>query len=404
MSDEFLICEHCLADNELRSELIERGSPIAECKICKHKGGRSLPASDARVKRIFRALVRLNFSEWDYNHHLGGAALEDLVLSSHCIFDLGAEASALDFEEAFLAMADSWYPPTPEEIELGGGYWDGNVLDGLRDRRDSRVESIVEQGFQRNYFDLIPQVNALIESIRADISSSLTAGSQFVRGRIGVKERKKKKNDFMPLNRPDYHYLPFSGPDIDSPPLDKASEGRLNRSRVSVLYLASNHQTAVAELRPHPGHLVSTSAFRLTKDIAVANFAKHDIRNFLTDERLEILRRILSFADVLNLPVQPDQNALYAVTQLFADSIREAGFAAVSFRSSLGDGTNLACFTSNVFEAILGSEQVHEVTALQYSIVEAQTLPRAYPHREFEPDDSDPFALFMNGMMRRLPQ
>jgi hypothetical protein len=404
MTNECAICEYCLSDNELRTELVDRGFPITECKICGHKGGRCLPAADARVKRIFRALVRLNFSEWDYNHHLGGESLEDLVLSSRSIFNLGAEASVLHFEEAFLVMADSWYPATSEEIALGGGYWDGNILDGLRVRRDDAVERVVKEGFQRNYFDVIPRVNALIESIRTDITSTLPAGSHFVRGRIGVKERMKRKERRFPPFRPEYHYLPFSGVDIGSPPIDKATEGRLNRPRVSVLYLASDHDTAVAELRPHPGHLVSTSVFRLKKDISVANLAKHDIRSFLSDERLEIFRRILSFADVINLPVQPDQNALYVVTQLFSDSIREAGFSAVSFRSSLGNGTNLTCFSSNAFELVPDSEKVHEVTALQYRITEATTLPQAYARDDFERDCNDPFALFIHGMIRRFPQ
>jgi RES domain-containing protein len=403
MSDEFLLCEHCLSDNELRAEVVDRGSPIAECKICGHKGGRALPATDERVKRIFRALVRLNFSEWDYNRHLGGESLEDIILRSRSIFNLGDEASVLDFENVFLVLENDWYPATSEGIELGGGYWDGCVLDGLRDRRDLEVEKVVEEAFQRNYFDVIPKVCALIESIRADVTTTLPSGSQFVRGRIGVNARMKVASTLHAM-RPSYHYLPFSGADIDSPPLEKATEGRLNRPRVSVLYLASDHQTAVAELRPHPGHLISTSVFRLKNDITIANFAAHDIRSFLSDERLDVLRRILSFADIINLPVQPDQKALYVVTQLFADSIREAGFSAVSFRSSLGPGTNLTCFCRNVFELVSDSEQVHEVTALQYSIIDATTLPRAYAKDKFEPDGDDPFALLVHGMQKRFSQ
>lgn len=386
-------------------ELADRGSPITKCKICGHKGGRSLPATDARVKRIFRALVRLNFSEWDYNHHLGGKSLEDLILSSRSIFHLSETASVEDFEEAFMAMEEGWYPATSEEIELGGGYWDNCILDGLRDRRDSWVERVVKEGFERNYFDIIPQVKELIASIRADISATLPSGSQYFRGRIGVKERMmKKKEDHFPPFRPDYHYLPFSGADIGSPPLDKATEGRLNRSRVRVLYLASDRHTAMAELRPHPGHLVSTSMFRLKRDIPIANLAEHDIRNFLSDERLEIFRRILSFSDVINLPVQPDQKVIYVVTQAVADSIRETGFSAVSFRSSLGEGTNLTCFRSDDFELVRGSEQAHEVTALKYSITEVKTLPQAYAKDQFERDGDDPFARLIHGMTRRLPR
>jgi len=64
--DEFLICEHCLAENELQDELRKRGVLVEECLICHAKGGRALPAQDPLVTRIFRALIRLNYSEWHY--------------------------------------------------------------------------------------------------------------------------------------------------------------------------------------------------------------------------------------------------------------------------------------------------------------------------------------------------
>ncbi len=323
MLNEPFLCEYCVADNELRLELQERGNAIETCLICHRKGGRALPASDTRVKRTFRALIRLNFSEWDYNDHIGGnKSLEMLVFESNAIFNLDENSSLDEFEQAYLTMEEEgWYPAAEESISLGGGYWDGCVLEGLRDRRDETVENVVSDALKRNWFEMEPSVKALIQSLRNDLSDVVPAGTEYFRARVGVQSRLKRKSTCLQDGQ-DFRYLPHAGKDIDKPPVAIATEGRFNRARVSILYLASDTRTAVAELRPHPGHLISTVKFRLNRDLRVASFAKHDIRYFLSDSRLEDLRRILSIADVLNVPVQPEHRSLYAITQLFSDAVR----------------------------------------------------------------------------------
>lgn len=404
MSDDLvdpILCEHCLADNELKYEIQQRGTVVERCPICHYEGGRALSATDARIKRIFRALIRLNFSEWDYNTHLGGDSLETVVMSSPAIFRLRADASLEAFEDAYLEMETrEWYPDTDEEISLGGGYWDGSVLDGLRDRRDPRVEKVVGAALQHNWFDTEAAARDLVERFRDDLTAIVPSGSDFFRGRIGVKSRLSAKDAPLADGRT-FRYLPFSGKDIDRPPLKLATEGRFNRARVSLLYLASDVQTAVAELRPHPGHLVSTAMFRLKRDLKVANFAKQDIRSFLSDQRLEDLRSILSIADVLNVPVQPEHRVLYAATQLFADVLRSAGFEGLTFNSTVGKGSNLTSFAGDAFELVAGSERVQDVVALEYRIEPSQTIATDYDVSAWQEDEDSPLATLLHGMARR---
>jgi hypothetical protein len=402
MNEEFLICEHCVSKNELHDELVTRGLPVGQCKICKNLGGKALPTSDPKIRRIFRALVRLNFSELQYNEHFSDDSLEHLVLRSKQIFDLNSSASIIDFEEAFLVMERGWYPSNEDEITLGGGYWNGNMLHGLRNRRDQEVERIVAECFARNYFEVLPQAKALIENLNNDICSTIHVGAEYLRGRVGVKA--SYTPDELYLGRIPRYYSPYVDSEIDRPPIARATEGRLNRPRVSVLYLASDVETAISELRPHPGHLVSTARFRVKKDISVANLARHDIRDFLSDGRLEVLRTILSISDVLNLPVQPEQKELYTVTQMFGDAVREAGFDAVSFRSSLAGGINLTCFAQDAFEIVSGSEQVHEIASLSYSIVAAPQIPKKYNEGDFTEIKGDPLSTIIYSMTRPFPE
>jgi hypothetical protein len=402
MLDEPFLCEFCVADNELRLELQERGTVIQECAICHCRGGRALPAADPKVKRTFRALIRLNFSEWEYNGHIGGNdSLEMLVFASKAIFNLNKSASVDEFEQAYLTMEEkSWYPDLEEDISLGGGYWDGGVLDGLRDRRDGTVEVLVSDALKLNWFEVEPNAKALVQSLREDLSRVVPQGAEYYRARIGVQSRLKRKRT-SPQDSQEFLYIPYVGKDIDRPPLSVATEGRFNRARVSILYLASDAPTAIAELRPHPGHLVSTAKFRLKRDLRVANFAEHDIRNFLSDTRLEDLRRILSIADVINVPVQPEHRFLYAVTQLFSDAVRAEGFEGLTFRSSVGAGTNLTCFVSDAFEMVEGSAGVQEMVSLQYRMAEMSVLPQDYEQESFVKDEDSPLATLLHGMTRQ---
>src|SRR5574338_155721 len=252
MPNEPFLCEFCVADNELRLELQERGTPVDKCPVCHQNGGRALPAADSRVTRLFRALARLNFSEWDYNTHIGGNSLQNVVFASKAIVNLGATCSELDFEEVFLTMeeASGWYPASEEDITLGGGYWDGGILDGLRDRRNLKVEGVVKDALERNYFETEPAARELVQALRADISHVVAAGTEFFRGRVGVQTRLREKH-CHPQEGQSFRYLPYTGKHIDRPPLILATEGRFNRPRVSILYLASDTETAVAEFRPH---------------------------------------------------------------------------------------------------------------------------------------------------------
>jgi hypothetical protein len=139
------------------------------------------------------------------------------------------------------------------------------------------------------------------------------------------------------------------------------------------------------------------------RNLTIANFAHQDIRSYLSDARLERLRRILSVADVLNVPVQPEHKVLYAVTQLFADVLREAGFDGVTYSSSLGRGVNLACFLSDAFELVPGSSGVQDVIGLEYNIRPSQVVEAEYDDETWTEDEDSPLAILLHGMARRVP-
>lgn len=388
MVDHLAFCEKCFSAKELISTVREHGIIIPYCPICHSRNVHALSASDELLKRIFRALVRLNYSEWEYNGKIGGEHLSYLLFGKNEIMNLDSTADELEFDSALTYIEDAWYPKDEKYISLGGGYWDFNVISGVKHNLDLRLTRILAKAFQQNYFELEKEVIQLLQSLKSDISVNLGAGRSYFRSRIGVKKRLKPTlHNFDP----DYYYVPFTGKDICAPPLYLTSEGRLNRSRVSILYLASDRETAVAEVRPHPGHLVSTAEFRLKEQLCVADFTEKDVRNYLSDSRLETLRLIFSFNAVLNLPVPPEQREFYLLTQLLSDCIRQMGFEGVIFKSSVGTGHNLACFSPSMFILQDGSEMVMEVKALQYEFGIGKSPPHDSSDDDFEEDSNTPF-------------
>lgn len=383
MIDEPSICENCLADNELKDEVLKRGHLIPKCKICHSTNVKAISANDNLLIRIFRALVRLNYSEWDYNPHLGGEYLQILIFNDKSIFNFDKNASALDFEQAFLVMEDEWYPENPEFITLGGGYWDGGIYNSIGKSINYDLLDIVGGTFNSNYYDLEERFAKQLEVLRSKITAEYASGTNFWRARIGVKSRLKSTSVFSN----DIKYIPHTGTQIGAPPIEKATEGRLNRERVSILYMASDDETAIAELRPHPGHLISLGQFQASKSIKYANLALHDIREFLSDDLLDSLNHILSISKVLNLPVQPENKSLYMATQLFADGIRKAGFEGVAFKSSLGRGVNFASFYPAHFEYIPNSGVVHKIKSLSYTSSPMNALQSTDRKDDFEEEN-----------------
>lgn len=402
MVDRTHICERCASDNELRLEIQERGVLAKTCPTCQRKGVRTLSAEDRRVKRIVRALIRVNYSEWHYNTHIGGSSLYNLMCKNEVVFSFDKHIDSPLPDEVWSAIEKDigWYPDSEEDITLGGGYSDGVILDAIRGNHSDFVHGLVNKGLHNNHFEVEPIVRKKLKTLSSYLALNIPAGAEYFRGRVGVSSRLSPVLP-EPGYPPEYKYQPYQSVDIDRPPLHLATEGRFNRTRVSVLYLASDSSTAVSELRPDPGHLVSISKFISVRDLKIANFASFDVRNFLSDSKLEQLREILSIGDILNVPVQPEHRYLYSVTQLFGDALRLEGFDGLTFKSSVGEGINLTCFVADAFTPIAGSEAVYEISSLRYELRSMPVIGENYDELEYLRDENSPLSTLLHSLAKK---
>lgn len=150
---------------------------------------------------------------------------------------------------------------------------------------------------------------------------------------------------------------------------DKAREGRANARGIPCLYVATHHETAIAEVRPWIGSFVSVALFEIVRDLKVVNVT--------TDNRSNLIFAVEPPADVrerqnwaaigraFSRPVTADDFiADYAPTQILAEVIRSEGFDGIAYGSSLGPGHNLALFDLDC--AILTGGQLMSIDGIQF--------------------------------------
>ena len=210
-----------------------------------------------------------------------------------------------------------------------------DFLQGMRDTCESRVKVI--------------QPNS--ELWRAQMGHNTLP---FMQGEIEIDDM------FVPYSEKRMRPLPYS-----------ATEGRANSKGIPCLYVASNKETAMSEIRPWLGSIVSVASFTNTEELRVIDFSKHHDETlpfFLTepDDSKKIEAVWIHIDKAFSVPVtNSDQKSDYAPTQILAELIKSLGYDGIAFRSSLNTGLNFALFNLNSVD--FRSCNLFEVNDIQFS-------------------------------------
>jgi hypothetical protein len=193
-----------------------------------------------------------------------------------------------------------------------------------------------------------PEQIAFLKTLLATSASYeelIASGSKLWRAQLG--------HDTYPSDEPGEEQLaPFSSKRM-KPLGDRAREGRANPKGIPYLYLATHQETAMAEVRPTVGSLVSVGRFELKCNVRVLNCVTGDHRIMAysqepdPEERARAVWQAIdhSFSQPVTLG---DDTADYAPTQIIAEFLRANGFDGVAYGSSFGPGHNVALFDLDV--------------------------------------------------------
>ena len=168
------------------------------------------------------------------------------------------------------------------------------------------------------------------------------------------------------LNQDDYEPIPFK-PDRMKPKKDFASEGRANPKGIPYLYLATNEKTAMSEVRPSLGEIISVGKFNSTKELKIIDFSIHQGKFYVKKpSQIEINEAVWRDMDkAFSIPVTISNfNSDYVPTQVIAELIKSLGYDGIAYKSSLAKGKNITLF--NLESASISERKICKVSKIDY--------------------------------------
>lgn len=360
-----VLCGPCAIATLLR-DLISYSLESGKCSLCGEESEHVLATNAPKFIRAVKALIRYHYSEWDYHSKLGGESFERLLLQENPLFTFRDDLKGDEYEDFILSIIERF--DSDQSITLFTAYgrdiYNYPPMAAVALGEHSLVSEIEREAKKKNHFLVESAYESNFLPLQEHVAHTISSGEVFYRARIGAVA---KAENYHYMERRAVFYDPFRGTDIGAPPVGLAAAGRLNRPGVSFLYLASDMDTAIAEVRPHPGEFVSVGAFTASHDISVADFSNHNLGNlYRNDEELLLLELIIAVEKTFSAMAPPSNQAKYSVTQVFAELFRKMGFGGIKYKSTVGNGSNLAIFTPDAFHWNTDSASAVKVEGVSY--------------------------------------
>jgi len=216
-----------------------------------------------------------------------------------------------------------------------------------------------------------PQVERFLEAVKETAKRRvcvLPAGERLWRAQLGCRD-----------SGPDRKPVPHE-PERMKPRPRRAQEGRANPKGIPCLYLARDRSTAIAETRPWKGAHVSVGKFTTCRDLKLVDCTKDErpCKRYGKEPRPEIREQAVwgSICHAFARPVNPcdcDDIADYVPTQTIAELLKTQGYDGIEYRSSLGEGRNIALFDLDAADLV-----IVYLFKVKNVVVTPQKTPRYY--------------------------
>jgi hypothetical protein len=180
----------------------------------------------------------------------------------------------------------------------------------------------------------------------------------------------------------------FSINEMGAPPFEKLRAGRINPEGITVLYLSSEMETALKEVRASVFDFVTIGNFKLKKNIKVVDLSKlATISPFLFQGKNEgdsdiliqyaVNRKVLKdISTEVAKPLRSSDSPLeYLPTQFISEFIKSQSYDGVKYASTMAENSyNLAVFDKECF--ICENTYVYEISKLSYEKKEVSLSQR----------------------------
>ena len=351
-------CINCFSDTQIQ-EIIRRSGKVGNCGICGQENVELLSISELdRIKELIDSVIGIYRV---CERPKDGKLLKDALKDDWNIF-------AVPSDKVQTIIMEICKPRLTEEIQLftepvnipelkdDAYLFDYGIIKG-RTWREFTETIKYDNRFHSNIFNYDAFASFLTYSVKL-----YSSGTVMYRARIS-----SEKNG-------------FSKDDLGTPPKGLRMSGRVNPEGIGVLYLSSEPNTALYEVRASIYDYVTVGEFRSRKDIRVINLAGiTSISPFIYADMNELQQYavnrecLLGMAEDISKPLRRNDSPLeYLPTQYISEFIKNQGYDGVEYASTMTkSGYNLAIFNESNFECV--NTQIFEIIYLNYEPIEIIT-------------------------------
>lgn len=321
-------CKDCFAHPWLRDYVSEESRGIGTCQYCRKRKREVIEVT--KLASPFESLMTM-YSRSEF----GGTPLIDLVqgdweVFAESVFDSGRASQLL--KDILLA---SWDDDSGEPLPDANEYYERKAALNLVENWN---EFLYEDKEEPDFSDIV------FEDL-SPYETTIKQGTLFYRARIGWDGEDEEDRR-----------QPWRSGDIGPNP--KGPAARANFEGDIVLYCADQERTAIAEVRPALGHLLSVCRIEISRDFEILDLSQPArMPNPFTSEylahELEMMGLVNTFAFALSEPLERnDKPEDYLPSQKLAKFIRDKELKGIRYPSALDSfkGTNLVIFDHSVYE------------------------------------------------------
>jgi hypothetical protein len=350
-------CVNCFNDKTLKDYITQSGE-IGDCDFCGSQNVSCIEPSD--LEELFLPLVLLydyvedfmpleDLKEWD------GQFIWEKLNEDWDTFAFYDYAKQKELMEAIFARSanpkEGGFQHLHSYVVRQGEYWgdEDEVSDKLGKDWDSFCNEIK---FNSRYFPTKAIDTELLGELLPYFEHMIEAEAILFRSRISEQGVS----------------LPCS--EMGKPPINQSQHGRANPKGIPYLYLSSDSNTAIAEIKPFSGDKITVAEFLVKEPIRTV-----DLRNPRIDDpfrfggNLEFMCTYLKFirrlGTELSKTVSPREAELeYIPLQYLCEFIKRMGFDGVLYESSVADGYNVAIFDDSKLQC--ANTTLHLVGKVNY--------------------------------------
>ena len=244
--------------------------------------------------------------------------------------------------------------------------WEYKIISLLTKNNTASEE---EQPIEEHGNDLSDSLEAASE----DLSTKYEEGNILFRARIHNERSRTEK---------------FTLTELGTPSADRARSGRANRKGEPVLYLASNTETALSEVRPWKGAAVAVAEIKIKWELGIINLLNFKLLEspFFEEDiewKIQLSHLLYTFAEELSRPIIPgEEDKLYLPSQHLCDLIRKFNYDGVIYPSTMGAGYNVVLFNPESAEPL--NVKYYKIREIPYKFDELGKYENIYEEWHYD--------------------